>query len=537
MKALKRHWVLFAGVAVLWITIAVLLLISLKRNDGLFIYLTDDAYIHMAIAKNLAEHGVWGVNRESFTSTSSSLLWTILLSTNYFLFGTRELTSFIMNIVSGTILIVVVYYLVRKFAESRLFIFGALLSMIFFTPMPYLIFGGLEHITHALLTILLAFMSARALSDDKSNPNAFRYSLALAPLVTMARYEGMFLILVISFLLFLRKRFFDSIRFFGVGLLPILLFGAVSVVKGWYFFPNSVFLKGRTPDLSSLSGLIDFAGYYGFRQMLANPHMMYLIIAALIIFGIGYGKEKKAWNHATTMVTIFAMTAYLHLQFAATGWVFRYEAYLVALGVFVLACGMAQYVSKSALIDFSKEMLPKTLAFMLGAVIILVPYIKRAALSTGMIPQATTNVYEQHYQMSMFVRDFYDGQTVAANDIGAINFFSDIHCLDLWGLASMEVAKAKKGDRYNSRTIHKIAYAKNTRIAIVYDRWFDQYGGLPPEWTIVGKWKIFNNVVCGQDEVTFCAVVPSETMRLVASLKAFSPRLAPGVKESGLYTK
>ena len=66
--------------AILWGAVAAILYLSLGQNDGKFIYAFDDAYIHLAIARNLGQHGVWGVTQYGFTSSVWSLLWPLLLS-------------------------------------------------------------------------------------------------------------------------------------------------------------------------------------------------------------------------------------------------------------------------------------------------------------------------------------------------------------------------------------------------------------------------------------------------------------------------
>lgn len=55
-----------------------------------FAYALDDAYIHMAMAKNLAHHGVMGATRFEFTSSSSSPLWTLLLTVAFVVSGVRN---------------------------------------------------------------------------------------------------------------------------------------------------------------------------------------------------------------------------------------------------------------------------------------------------------------------------------------------------------------------------------------------------------------------------------------------------------------
>ena len=76
---LREHWPLAAGWGALWAIIIAFYTMSVRENDGHFIYQNDDIYIHMAIAKNVANHGVWGVTQHEFTSSSSSILYTLIL--------------------------------------------------------------------------------------------------------------------------------------------------------------------------------------------------------------------------------------------------------------------------------------------------------------------------------------------------------------------------------------------------------------------------------------------------------------------------
>jgi hypothetical protein len=125
---------------------------------------------------------------------------------------------------------------------------------------------------------------------------------------------------------------------------------------------------------------------------------------------------------------------------------------------------------------------------------------------------------------------------VAANDIGAINYYADIANLDLWGLASLEVLRARRGGYYSSRWIDSLSRAKGVRIAVVYDAWFKEIGGLPTSWTPVGKWAIRNNVAAGGDTVSFYAVQPSEAPALACRLAEFGPTLPPAVGQTRPFT-
>jgi len=58
-----------------------------KKADGNIVSPIDDTYIHMAMAKNLAHHGIWGVSPVEFSSTSSSIGYTLLLGFLFYIFG------------------------------------------------------------------------------------------------------------------------------------------------------------------------------------------------------------------------------------------------------------------------------------------------------------------------------------------------------------------------------------------------------------------------------------------------------------------
>src|SRR5207244_5808529 len=78
---------------------------------------------------------------------------------------------------------------------------------------------------------------------------AFRWALVLAPLVTVARFEGLFVVFVVCVLLFVRGRLLAAVLLGGAALLPVLVYGAVSAANGGFWLPNSVLLKGSRPDL------------------------------------------------------------------------------------------------------------------------------------------------------------------------------------------------------------------------------------------------------------------------------------------------
>jgi hypothetical protein len=532
LSIIKKHWALIASIGVLWITVTVLLIFSIRQNQGHLVYALDDPYIHMAIAKNFAQHGIWGITKYGFTSSSSSLLWTLLLSSIYFFVGVIDVTTFILNVIFATITICLVYVLLRQYELPTFYTFVALLSIIFFTPLIALIFSGMEHTLHILITIPFVYISAKILSKEKSTLLESSSLLLLAPLVTMARYEGLFLILVICTLFIIRKRLLYSSFLFVLAIIPIAIYGMISISNGWDFLPNSVLLKGNTP-MFSLIGIAKFF-YHFSKHMMTTPHILILVMGALILFIFQFNKQKTLWKDSTVMLIIFTATTFLHMLFARTGWFFRYEAYLVALGIFVIAIAMRGYLPKKISIEFDKSLIPKYVAIVLCIFLVISPFAVRGFMSLKRTSQATTNIYEQQYQMGSFLKQFYQEESVAANDIGAINYLADIKCLDLWGLGSLEVARTKRDGGYDTQKVYNLAKQNNIKIAIVYDHWFEGNCEIPSEWIKVGEWEISNNV-CGGDTVSLYAVDPEGESKLIENLRIFSPQLPKDIKQSGKY--
>jgi len=523
---IRRYWPLAASVSILWLTILLLLIASLGQNQGHLVYTLDDPYIHMAIARNFSQHGVWGVTRYEFTSSSSSPLWTFALSMAYRVFGSNEVSPFVMTLASATLAVLAVYAVLAKDRLPPVYILLVLIGIVFLSPMPTLVFSGLEHLLHALITILFVYVAARSLASGSHS----RWLWVLAPLVPLVRYEGLFLIAVVCFLFALRRRWITAATPGVVAVLPIAAYGALSVAHGWFWLPNPVLLKGSLPDfhLSNVARYVERL----MSALIENPHILFLLVAASIVFVLRLRERRGLWEQRQIMTVMFAMTSLLHMLFASTGWYFRYEAYLVALGLLVIAAAGAEWALTS-----ERRMNGRRAAALAAlAAILVAPLLDRITFALPTTPQATNNIYEQQYQMGLFIRQFYSGETIAANDIGAINYLADVRCIDVWGLGTLATARnilVQKGRLPESASDRSDVF-KDVKIAILYAK---SSPDLAARWTDVGQWTTPDNVVLGDDVVSFFAVDPSQTDRLIDHLKQFAPALPLDIVQAGVYTE
>jgi hypothetical protein len=501
------------------------------------VYALDDAYIHMAMAKNFARHGVWGVTPYQFTSASSSPLWTFLLSAIYFVFGVNNVTPLVLNTLFATLLVLALGRILESLATGlpRPYIFGVLLSVLFFAPIPSLIFAGLEHVLQTLVTLLLVIYTSRLLAGQSSASWTCRVMLAaLGFLASTARYEGLFAVGIVALLLCFRRQMRLALWLLFWSILPLFVIGLVSVRHGWFWLPNSVVLKGNLP-LGPGDRLASFAAHAAADFTFSGLRVARLMAVSLLLMLYRFTKGKGGDDPLQWLMGIFVAAGFLHLVLAGTGWLYRYEAYLVVLGLVAVAAPLYEFVQR----------LPRTFRMPAGewaglAALVLTLLTTNLLWSAGcnslrIIARATNNTYLWHYQMGRFVQRYYQGSSLAVNDLGAVNFMADIQCTDFHGLADLDVARAMLLKRFDPQFMDALARSREVRVALVDDNWLGFYGGTPREWLLAGRWEFNDRVVLAPPALSFYALTEAARVQLMANLRDFSSHLPVGVEQLGPY--
>jgi hypothetical protein len=518
-RRLSASWPLLAACLALLLTVLGLMRASLQLTEGQLIYPLDDAYIHMAVARNLAEHGVWGVTRHGFSSSTSSLLWPLLLAGGEALVGQTKASPLLLSLIGALLCLTVASWaLADRPAGVRLL---SLVSIVFLTPLPTLVLTGMEHALHACATLLFATLIFRIL--DGKRPTSTLALAGAAALATSLRYESLFLVAAAGLVLALNRRHRLVVIVGAAALVAPLAYALVSVSRSWYPLPNSVILKGASFETDTPGGWVELLGGRSLRMLSQAPHVLVLVLLVLGLLAFAPGRPAQR-----ALQMFFALTALLHMQFADTGWLYRYEAYLVALGLLTLGLSLPEGRRLAAAA-------PPIATGALGLLLAIgaYPLLSRAVRALTETPRASKNIFDQQYQMGLFLRRFYPGAAVVANDIGAISYLADVRLLDLYGLASMEVARARRAGGLGRETVARLAAAHRAQVVLIYRSWFSHL--LPQDWLEVGSWRAPEQVVVAHRVVSFYALDRAGHDRLLQSLRTFQSEM-PGDVEVRLHT-
>jgi hypothetical protein len=208
----------------------------------------------------------------------------------------------------------------------------------------------------------------------------------------------------------------------------------------------------------------------------------------------------------------------------------------VVLGLVVLGVTAGEWIEPFRRRILSTRKPAMILCYAMLALIIATPSLVRAEKALHMTSGASHNIFEQQYQMGLFLEKYFPGKVIAANDIGAIDYLANVRLVDLYGLGTMEVAREKRSGVYTQAHIEELTEKRGVDVAIAYDNWFGAYGGLPATWQKAGEWTVQENIVLGGSTVSFYAMNPAQRAVLASELKAFGAGLPADMKQTFVHT-
>jgi hypothetical protein len=508
-----RLWPLLVSLAAFLVSLAAALRVALRSTDGRLIYAVDDTYIHMAVARTLATHDVWGCTPFHFSSSSSSLLWTFGLGVAYRVFGVHDWAPLLLNVAFavGT-LVVADVALARRGAPPSLRA-SALLGIVIAFPMAGMVLLGMEHILHVLLTIGFAAVAVETLTKPPESPRLEGRRTAalcvLGALLGASRYEGFFLVGLACLAFLARRQWRRAISIGAATLLPVAAFGAISVANGSYFLPNPLMVKAVGENASMATALLKPFGSEDLA-FLQNNRAMPILLGLGVLGALAHGLARRGfWRPSVLYPSALAAMILLHghFVFSPLFWVYRYDAYLVAFGLFVAAVVLVEMPSPRAL---PRGALPAVL------VASLVPMV--ADVREGLVPDAEIegmrNTYLEEYQTAQFLNRYYPRDAVIVNDLGAVTYYTQSRILDLVGLGDIEPVVFMRRAAYTSRDVVAWTAPYEPKVAILQLNWSVVHPLIPPEWVRVAVVEVPPH----RHPVGFFAVDPKQGWTLRASV-------------------
>ena len=526
---ISQSWVLPLSIAFLLIPILIIEFQTLNYTKGNFVYPLDDTFIQMAIAKNIALHHVWGITAYSFSSSSSSLLYPLLLASFFLITGPNTLIPFIINLISGIILLVVMKNWLQKNEMNPIQQLLLLLCVVLLVPLPVIIIIGMEHTLQILFCFLfittfttwISEMSNTGQSDWRIPTNLYLFGI----IATSLRYEGMFLIGVACLILVYHGKWRLSLTLGLISMLPILFFGIYSTYKGSYFFPNSVLLKAVSDPNNSSTFKLIFDGIFT-RFYYASPsssiqvleRLLLLLPTVYLLFSKSIEQEKKY----SYLLIFLTMAILFHLSLSKSTWLFRYESYLLASSVIAVGLLITKYGRPA----FLQQTVSSRYIALLAMVSFFTPIYFRAVQAFSVTGGASGNVYEQELQAGSFLHKYYDSSSIIINDIGAMSFYTSGKKTDLMGLGSIEVARATRNHYLTPTFIDSLSRKEKVSIAAISNIWDERFF---PKWKKIAIWHNNNEEVFGNTEIWFYAVDTTQGPELRKHVIDFAPLLPPGV--------
>lgn len=340
---------------------------------------------------------------------------------------------------------------------------------------------------------------------EKPSKRLIIWSSLSTMLLAGCRYESLFLIGPVVLALFLKKQRLNSLLILASASLPIVLYGVYSIAHSGLFFPNTILLKGRVGFTDPIQGVflqqIDVGKtaikqlwlmgtmvlYFAYSAIKtaagATRKNIYLALAGLTtiatilgiepvlnLVGESLSSEARVILETVTCETVFflalgaallalaklrhsikdeeyekplfdilILASMAHLFAARFGWLFRYEAYLLTV------MSMLYIPLLSPILAARKELGRACQAAVVsGLALLLFGLSVRFCLGSYITPKHAWGIRYQHLEMAKFIQEYFPRGRILAIDIGAITYFcKDITLLDLWGLDSLEVARAR----------------------------------------------------------------------------------------------
>jgi hypothetical protein len=481
-----------------------MLVLCRQATGGRIIYVLDDPAIHLGIAQMLLHHGTWGVQPGVYQSASSSPLWDVVLAGTMWVSGATAIVPWLLNVFAGVWLIWAIgsrQQVLRPRRSSPLSVLATAALVVVVLFMPSLTMVGMEALLYCAMVVqLVAWMHDRAVGRISRAPT---WALCvLAALAVLTRFETVWVMAGIGLGYLIDgwtrnpkdrsalARRLQTVVWLGVATAaPVAAYAVFNRAMGQGLLPNSVLAK--TPSTESPQVFID--------RLNSDRLVALLLILAIVYLAVARPPTRQSIVPAVTLLV--AIPA--HTVFAQYGDFDRYQAYLIALGVY-----FALSVAGEAMPDR-----PTAIAVMALATLTITPVLWSLLVLT---PESADNTYQQRYQAALFVQRYYQARPIATSELGYISLLHQGPITDLLGLGDYEVLKHRENGTDDQAFYSDLA--RTRQFPIVIDYGFTLGNRIPASWILVARWDLNERLVTAYKSLDFWATSPAAAIELRADL-------------------
>ncbi len=311
---------------------------SIIRSTGEFVYPLDDPYIHLRLGQNVATHFVLGINPGEFASAGSSTIWPLAIAGVVKVVGVRVGIPLVLNAICAAVTLILLDRWARRLEMSVGLRIALQVGMILLVPLLLMTMTGMEHVLQVGLSILLVDLAVEYRVDPEPD-NRRLATLGVTTLVLgFTRPEVLFVAAVVVVMLALARRF-RAASVVGTGaLVPFIIVAVINLAQGWPALAASIAAKSIATT-NGIARVLPRPRY--FAQAMLVRRLAALIILLLLILYVGrklgeaFDQRSRLWIYCAGGITA------LHGLYSQTGWLYRYETYLVGLCLCAAAVGMA----------------------------------------------------------------------------------------------------------------------------------------------------------------------------------------------------
>jgi hypothetical protein len=308
----------------------------------------------------------------------------------------------------------------------------------------------------------------------------------------------------------------------GLGIattVPVALYAGLNLAMGQGVFPNSVLAKTIIAGQHHATLGSGLSAHTFLSQLNSDPVVALLLIAAIAYLVVANPATRQSVVPAVTLI----VAIFVHTVFDQYGSFGRYQAYLIALGVYFVLSAAGEAMPDGIQAVAVTPRRSRAVAVIILAALLISPVRWNLMFQT---PRAADNTYQQRYQAALFVQRYYQGRPLATSELGYISLLHQGPITDLLGLGDYDVLKHRKHGTDDQAFYADLARRRQFPIAIYYPIALSVFPNrTPPTWFLVATWNLDEPLISAYYSLQFWATSASAARELRADLADNTHRL------------